>query len=87
MKEKLFGYDGKYAVFDTKDKIWVGDDKGVVAYNDWDLARCAATIINEQMDQFCRFRASEYSRDAKKYAGEQKVNKTPEEAVKALESK
>ncbi len=49
--------NGKFGVFDTQDKSWMGDDDGPLRYKEEFYARAAATVINEQFKSGARFRA------------------------------
>jgi hypothetical protein len=50
----------KYGLWDSKDNCWFGNDKGPNQYDDLKLARCAATILNEQFNYGFRIRAREF---------------------------
>lgn len=47
---------GAHAIYDTKDKCWIGNEHGPLCYAERDLARLAATIMNERCYSLTRFR-------------------------------
>lgn len=77
---------GWWGLLDTKDKVWIGDNKGPITYNDKDVARIAARIIDVQLKQPAgRTRAVIFYKATRKL-DEKKVYMTPLQALEHLES-
>lgn len=77
-----------YGVFDTRDSVWMGNENGILRFEEEVLARAAATVINEQMGERVRFRAREVPRNMMfAQRDEIKTKMTPEEAIKRIEER
>lgn len=91
-----------YAIFDTKDHCWIGNDQGVRVYEDClhegvpvsgeILARVAMTVMNVQYDvdhnpPRVRFRHAPYGGQAKKFKDEITPPISGVEAVQRYEAR
>lgn len=45
----------KYGIFDTQDKIWLGNKRGPFSYRGKQIAKAAATVANWRMETLIRF--------------------------------
>lgn len=80
--------NGRYGLFDTVDKCWMGNEKGPVRYDDWDLARMAALVASEQLGwSHKRIRAAGFVDDKMILVDEVSTLLTPLEAIQRLEKK
>ena len=76
-----------YGIFDTKDRVWLGDEHGPSRY-DYDMAMAGATIVNEQFKAGYRFRAAPLPKDQTwRKHGDITSPITVEEAIKRVEGK
>jgi hypothetical protein len=80
--------NGKYGVFDTKDKCWLGNDDGPWRYDDEMLARAAATIANERMGLIRRFRKMEHPKQVANVLKDEIAPRiSGEQAIKNIEGR
>jgi hypothetical protein len=80
--------NGKYGVFDTKDKCWLGNDEGPWRYDDEMLARAAATIVNERMGLVSRFRKMEHPKRVASVLWDEITPRiSAEQAIKNIEAR
>jgi hypothetical protein len=76
-----------YALFDTKDKVWMGDEAGPVTYKDPQLARLCAEVLSDQLKwPVTRIRAIPYDNSATKIRDRVDFQRTTAEALERLES-
>ena len=85
-----------WGVYDCDDKCWVGNEDGPLLYTGspngpiFDgqyLARAAATIVNERMEQSCRFRARLYEGGPVRIRDEVTFRRSAEDAIQRIEGR
>lgn len=54
---------GRWGLWDTKDKLWLGNANGPLTYDDRDHARVAATICTERVGYVVRVKQIEDTPD------------------------
>jgi hypothetical protein len=92
----LSDFEFAWAVYDTQDKCWLGNDKGPLLYTNTShlpftdgeyVAKAAATIANERMLTVSRFRARLFEGGQMMLRDEVKFRRTATEALAQLESR
>lgn len=77
-----------YGIYDTKDNIWLGNEKGPSVFTDYTLARVAAQIAECQVygtDLGCRYQVAEIKDGKFIYVDEVKTRMSSLEALKRIE--
>jgi hypothetical protein len=75
-----------WGLFDTQEKIWFGDSHGAFQYDDEDLARVAAMMVDKRLGYgFGRTRAMHLDQQANKLRDELPTLMNGEEALRRLE--
>ncbi len=77
-----------YGVYDTQDRVWMGNEKSIALFRDKKIAEVSAALTNVQLGwDPGRCRARAYIADPKGMVIKDEVlaRMTPEEALKALE--
>jgi hypothetical protein len=80
-------FDMEWGLYDTKDGVWMGNDKGPKTFDDYMLARIAAEMVDVQLGQKTgRTKAKEYFGGANRLRDEKPTRMGSERALKLLEN-
>lgn len=82
-----------FGLWDSKDKCWLGDDKGPTKFTDWNLCRLAAAVVSEQLEGpilrdhpiRARVRPASLPKDKFHCTGETPTRMTPLAAIQNIE--
>jgi hypothetical protein len=77
----------KWGLLDTIDNVWMGNNLGPVTYEEFFLARLAATVLNERFGTLNRYQPREYHDAATRKRDEVTPILSFEDALKRIEDR
>lgn len=86
MNRKAMDPNGKWGLYDTKDRVWMGDANGPARYADHMLARLVAEIVSRSCGwPITRVRAKEYDGSGNKHKDDVAVVQPFDQSLRDIE--